>query len=126
MPLDIKLMEGHPRIEEVRNQAAIKRGPVVYCIESPDLPEDTGILDVYLPVNSRLAAEHQPELLGGITTIRGNVALRKDKKEGMYRTLDKPEWAIVETQFVPYYAWCNRGQSEMTVWMPIIWNRSER
>ena len=82
MPLDIKLMEGHPRIEEVRNQAAIKRGPVVYCIESPDLPEDTGILDVYLPVNSRLAAEHQPELLGGITTIRGNVALRKDKKKG--------------------------------------------
>ena len=53
MPMDIKLVEGHPRIEEVRNQAAIKRGPVVYCIESPDLPENTGILDVYLPVNAR-------------------------------------------------------------------------
>ena len=49
MPMDIKLLEGHPRIEEVRNQVAIKRGPVVYCIESPDLPEGTDILDVYLP-----------------------------------------------------------------------------
>ncbi len=27
MPMDIKLIEGHPRIEEVRNQVAIKRGP---------------------------------------------------------------------------------------------------
>lgn len=41
MPMDIKLIEGHPRIEEVRNQVAIKRGPVVYCVESPDLPEGT-------------------------------------------------------------------------------------
>ncbi|MDE2953287.1 MAG: glycoside hydrolase family 127 protein, partial [Gemmatimonadota bacterium] len=121
MPMDITLIEGHPRIEETRNQAAIKRGPVVYCIESPDLPENTGILDVYLPVPSDLKAEYQPELLGGLTTISGKVALRRDKKEGMYRTLVKPEWETIQAQFVPYYSWCNRGQSEMTVWMPIVW-----
>ncbi len=121
MPMDIALIEGHPRIEETRNQVAIKRGPVVYCIESPDLPENTGILDVYLPVPSDLKAEYQPELLGGLTTISGNVALRRDLKEGMYRTLVKPEWETIQTQFVPYYSWCNRGQSEMTVWMPIVW-----
>ena len=121
MPMDITLIEGHPRIEETRNQVAIKRGPVVYCIESPDLPKNTDILDVYLPVPSDLKAEYQPEFLGGLTTISGNVALRKDKKEGMYRTLVKPEWETIQTQFVPYYSWCNRGQSEMTVWMPIVW-----
>jgi DUF1680 family protein len=120
IPMDIKLIEGHPRIEEVRNQAAIKRGPVVYCIESPDLPDGTGILDVYLPLNSKLKAAYQSELLGGVTTIQGQVALRQDKHEGMYRTLDKPEWKTVDAQFVPYYSWCNRGQSEMTVWMPIV------
>ena len=53
--------------------------------------------------------------------ISGNVALRRDQKEGMYRTLVKPEWETIQTQFVPYYSWCNRGQSEMTVWMPILW-----
>jgi len=64
IPMDIKLLEGHPRIEEVRNQVAIKRGPVVYCVESPDLPEDAGILDVYLPENSELVAKHRPDFLG--------------------------------------------------------------
>jgi DUF1680 family protein len=61
MPMKIQLIEGHPRIEEVRNQVAIKRGPVVYCIESADLPGGTDILDVYLPGDSELQAEYQQE-----------------------------------------------------------------
>jgi DUF1680 family protein len=122
IPLNIKLLEGHPRIEEVRNQVAIKRGPVVYCVESPDLPEGTSVLDVYLPESSKLEAQYRPDFLGGLTTIQGAVLLRTDKKNGMYRSLDLPRWTKVTTQFVPYYAWSNRGEAEMTVWLPIIWN----
>ncbi len=121
MPMEAKLLVGHPRIEEVRNQAAIKRGPVVYCIESPDLPEGTDILDVYLPADIELSAHNDPEFLGGLTTLSGNVLLHADKKDAMYRTLEKPDWKSVQTRFVPYYAWSNRGKSEMTVWLPIVW-----
>jgi len=121
MPLETRLLTGHPLIEEVRNQAAIKRGPVVYCIETPDLPENTDILNVYLPSNIELEAVNQPNFLGGVTTLRGKVLLRDDQREAMYATLKRPAWKEVETQFVPYFAWCNRGISEMTVWMPIIW-----
>ena len=37
-PMPPKLMGGHPHIEETRNHAAVMRGPVVYCLESVDLP----------------------------------------------------------------------------------------
>lgn len=121
LPLDVKLLEGHPRIEEVRNQVAIKRGPVVYCVESPDLPEGADILDVYLPERSKLKAQYRPEFLGGMATIHGDVLLRIDDKRGMYRALDRPQWKPATTQFVPYYAWSNRGESEMSVWLPIVW-----
>lgn len=121
LPLDVKLLEGHPRIEEVRNQVAVKRGPVVYCVETPDLPKGTDILDVYLPERSKLKAQHHPDFLGGMTTIHGDVLLRTDKQDGMYRTLDRPRWKPARVQFVPYYAWSNRGESEMTVWLPIVW-----
>lgn len=122
MPMEVTLVEGHPLIEEVRNQVAIKRGPVVYCIESPDLPEETPILNVYIPGNSELAAVHHKDLLGGVTTIKGEVLVRTDKpKEGMYRTVSKPQWQSHQTQFVPYYAWSNRGEAEMTVFMPVVW-----
>lgn len=79
------------------------------------------ILDLYFPERSKLQAQHRPDFLGGLTTIHGDVLLRCDRKEGMYRTLDRPEWKRLKTQFVPYYAWCNRGTSEMTVWVPIVW-----
>ncbi len=121
MPMQVKLVQGNPLIEEVRNQVAVKRGPVVYCVESPDLPEDTRILDVYLPEDSKLTAKYQPGFLGGVATISGRVMLRKDKEDGMYTTLNKPEWEPYHLQLVPYFSWANRGKSEMTVWMPIMW-----
>jgi len=121
MPMKVRLLGGHPRIEEVRNQAAIKRGPVVYCVESPDLPDGTDILDVYLPSDIELAAEYEPDFLGGMTTLSGKVLLRGDQKAAMYATLKQPDWKEIETRFVPYYAWSNRGEAEMTVWMPIVW-----
>ena len=85
------------------------------------MKDNTVILDVYLPADIELKAQQEPGLLGGVTTLTGNVLLREDQKEAMYRPMDKPDWKAVTTKFVPYYAWCNRGQSEMTVWMPIIW-----
>lgn len=121
MPMDVKLMEGNPLIEEVRNQVAVKRGPVVYCIESPDLPQETSILDVYLPSSSNLVAKYNPDLLGGIATVRADMKIRKDKSNTMYHSLSKPQWETVNTQFIPYYAWANRGKAEMTVWVPFMW-----
>jgi uncharacterized protein len=121
IPMEVQLLEGHPLIEEVRNQAAIKRGPVVYCIETPDLPEDTGILDVYLSSNVELTSQYRPDFLGGIETISGEVLIRSDVHDGMYRVMNKPEWKSVDMTFVPYFAWSNRGEAEMTVWIPIVW-----
>jgi uncharacterized protein len=121
MPMDIQIIEGHPRIEEVRNQIAVKRGPIVYCIESPDLPKNTSILDVYFNKNAKIEAKHQPDFLGGVTTLQGEFLIRKDKSETMYRTVKKPDFESYKTQLVPYFAWSNRGQAEMTVFMPVVW-----
>jgi len=121
IPIEAKLMVGHPLIEETRNQAAIKRGPVVYCMETPDLPEGTSILDVYLPGDIKLKPSRDPELTDGCVTLKGQALLHRDQQTAMYTTLKKPEWKKINTQFVPYYAWSNRGTAEMTVWMPIVW-----
>ncbi|MDO6801980.1 glycoside hydrolase family 127 protein [Wenyingzhuangia sp. 1_MG-2023] len=121
MPMDIKLLEGNPLIEEVRNQAAVKRGPVVYCVESPDLPKNTDIFNVYLPIKSNLKATYQSDFLGGITTINGDLKLRKNNKEGMYSEISQPTWETKNIQLVPYFAWANRGVAEMSVWLPVMW-----
>ena len=123
MPMTVDFVEGHPRIEEVRNQVAIQRGPVVYCMESPDLPEDTNILEVYIQGNAPLKANYRPGFLGGVTAIEGEILIRKDKSPGMYRKVTKPNFKTHQTQFVPYFSWSNRGQAEMTVFMPVVWDK---
>ena len=120
-PMNIHLVEGHPRIEEVRNQVAVKRGPIVYCVETPDLPKNTKILDVYIDGKTPLKAIHQPDFLGGISTIEGDLLLRSDERTDMYQTVQEPQWKNHPTQLVPYFAWSNRGMAEMTVFMPVVW-----
>ncbi len=34
LPMEPQLVEAHPLVEETRNQIAVKRGPLVYCLES--------------------------------------------------------------------------------------------
>ena len=121
MPMEATFIEGHPRIEEVRNQVAVKRGPVVYCVESPDIPEKSSILDVYISGDSQLTAQHKTDFLGGITTIDVDLKIRQDNPDQMYNAISKPNWQNVTTQLVPYFAWSNRGTAEMTVFMPVVW-----
>ncbi|MDO6604578.1 glycoside hydrolase family 127 protein [Arenibacter palladensis] len=123
MPMETKFVEGHPRIEEVRNQVAVKRGPVVYCIESADLPSQTDITSVYLSSNKMLVPTNRPDFLGGVTTLEGEILIRKDKLEGMYREVSAPIFEKYKTNLIPYYAWSNRGQGEMTVFLPVIWGQ---
>lgn len=123
MPMKITLIEGHNRIEEVRNQVAVKRGPIVYCIETPDLPKNISILDVFINLNTKLEPEYKANFLGGVTVINTELQLRKDKTNNeMYQTVENPSFEAHKTQLVPYYTWSNRGQAEMTVFIPVIWN----
>ncbi|WP_428982883.1 hypothetical protein [Paraglaciecola aquimarina] len=121
IPMEATFIEGHQRIEEVRNQVAIKRGPVVYCIETPDLPDDVSVLDVYVKGDSELAVDYQPDFLGGTAIITADTYLRSREQGAMYTAVKKPDWQETRTKFVPYYAWSNRGTAEMTVFVPVVW-----
>ena len=40
-------------------------------------------------------------------------------KESLYKEVSKQAPATVPVRLVPYYAWGNRGHSEMSVWLPV-------
>lgn len=121
LPMSVALVEGHPRIEEVRNQVAVRRGPIVYAVESPDLPKGTSILDVYISGKTKFDVKYQSDFLGGLTTLKANILIREDEGDGMYRQVVKPKFKSHKATFIPYYAWSNRGTAEMTVFMPVLW-----
>jgi hypothetical protein len=116
-----RLIEAHPKAEQLRGQAAVMRGPIVYCLESPDLPEGVQVSEVVILRNARLTARFVPELLGGVTVLEGEARRlpQGDWSGRLYRPLPKARPEKVNIRLIPYYAWANRGLSQMTVWMPL-------
>lgn len=120
LPLTVRLLESHPLVEETRNQIAVQCGPIVYCLESKDLDPGTRILDVAIPPSIELTPHFEPRLLGGVVTLSGKIQadVPGEWKDDLYREVRQPTSRTVPIKLIPYYAWGNRGASEMTVWLP--------
>lgn len=121
LPLRVRLLVGHPRIEAVRNQVAVMRGPIVYCLESSDLPDGVPVHAVHLPRDIALTPRHVPALLGGVTVLAGDAEHfpANGWGEHLYGEWRPGPRSRLPVTFIPYYAWSNRGVSAMTVWLPL-------
>lgn len=120
LPMPAQLIESNPLVEETRNQLAVQRGPIVYCLESPDLPDGVRVQDVTIPANTKLEARFDATLLGGVGIVEAKTVARPtgDWNGKLYRPRQLTEGRPIAARFIPYYAWSNRGPSEMSVWLP--------
>jgi DUF1680 family protein len=124
LPMPVREMEANPLVEEDLNQVAVQRGPVVYCLESPDLPPGVKISDVFLPSDMKLAARYDQWLLDGVVVLEGQVLARTNINwtGQLYREHRTDEFTPIRVKFIPYSVWQNRGASEMSVWLPLAGN----
>ncbi len=121
LPLEVRLVEAHPLVEEVRNHVAIMRGPVVYCLESADLRKGVGIGDVMIPQDIALEPRAGRGVLAGLTVLEGTAGAlpRSDWSGRLYRERSSAPLRETQVRLIPYFAWDNREPSDMTVWMPV-------
>jgi DUF1680 family protein len=121
LPMEPVLVEAHPLVEEARNQVAVRRGPIVFCLESLDLPNGVALQDVVLPANIMWKPTFDANLLGGVVVLDGRAAVRPAQPWGreLYRERRSAAATPVDVRLIPYYAWANRGPSEMSVWLPL-------
>jgi DUF1680 family protein len=119
-PMPARLLESNPSVEETLNQVAVQRGPIVYCLESADLPVRARILDVSLPQNAPLQPRFESvrgERIAALET-KGFVRARVPEHP-LYSDRKPARLSAVPLHFIPYFAWGNRGEGEMTVWLPL-------
>jgi DUF1680 family protein len=119
IPMSTQLVEANPLVEETLGQVALKRGPVVYCLESADLPVGMRVMDIAVPDDVKFLARYDQRMLGGVVTLDGTL-LAKPKQDWsgqLYREVKLVEPRPVKVRLVPYFAWANRGPGEMSVWL---------
>ncbi|TYP78925.1 glycoside hydrolase family 127 protein [Paenibacillus methanolicus] len=116
LTMTIKRMYAHPNVRVNAGKVALQRGPIVYCLEEAD--NGAVLPDIALPEQAPLEARFRPDILGGITVITGEA--RRSSALGWEETLygeTKRADVVFPIQAVPYFAWANRGEGEMQVWI---------
>jgi hypothetical protein len=109
LPMPIRKIIANGKVKADRDKIALQRGPLVYCAEGVD-NLDGKTLNLFLEKGSELTTEFVPGLLNGVQIIKGEAKGTFQLKERTVEIKRQPFLAI------PYFAWANRGKSEMTVW----------
>jgi DUF1680 family protein len=118
------MITADPLVEHTRNQVAVMRGPVVYCLESIDVPQGVRLDDICLPADAKWKIQHERDLLGGVTVLKTTAVVidRSVTKDiGSYRQVENVQPRRIDITMIPYYAWNNRQEPKMAVWLPVRW-----
>jgi len=120
IPMPVRLMAANPNVEEDVNQLAVQRGPVVYCLESPDLPPGVKLADVFIPTDGQWIMRYDQHLLDGVVVLQGNLLARPPQAWSgkLYQEYLPADLKPFKARLIPYSVWQNRGPSEMSVWLP--------
>jgi uncharacterized protein len=114
LPLQPERIWANPAVTDDLGRVALRRGPLVYCLEGVDHPVPVAALS--LPRNSGFDTEPDEDL--GIEAILsdGFADRAPAGDQSLYRS-SPPEQQPTRLRAVPYFAWANRGQSTMEVWI---------
>ncbi|MHA4742393.1 glycoside hydrolase family 127 protein [Dyadobacter sp. MSC1_007] len=93
LDMPVRKVVSNENIKSNAGKVAIERGPVLYCAEGHD--NGGKALTISMSGTQDFTPVFQKEMLGGINVL-------KSKEENV--------------TLIPYYAWANRGASEMTIW----------
>jgi uncharacterized protein len=98
-----RLIAGRDRVADEKGKLVLMRGPVVYCLESPDNPQ-VDLFSLSLAASAKFV-EARSDALGGMVRLTGSA-------------WDATKNTATPVTAVPYHLWANRGRSTMRIWIP--------
>ena len=104
LPMEIHKIKSHDNVTENKNKIALERGPIVYCIESCD--NQSNIFLSAIEDTSKISVINYTINKNELKALEING--KQSSIEDIYKT---------KLTAIPYYAWANRGISQMAVWL---------
>ena len=110
LPMPIRRVLSHEKVEENAGRVALERGPLVYCAEWVD--NNGYVSNIILQDDASLASQFRENLIHGVMRLHGKTAAFKYDKDGK-----TPLMVTQSFTAIPYYAWAHRGAGQMAVWI---------
>ncbi len=107
-------MQANANVEQDRGMVCVKRGPVIYCAEGVD--NSVKLDNYYVDTTKSVVEEFNPDILGGVVTLKVPAVVREQKDQLYYELVEKEQSATLN--MIPYYTWANRDECDMSVWFP--------
>ena len=104
------LVEADPRVYIDCGKVAVQRGPIVYCMEGADNGEN--IRDIRIDKYTDFKEIYDSNLDDITIEVK---AYRRLKGSALYSKFTS-EREKITARLIPYYAFANRGETEMHVW----------
>ena len=114
LPMHARRVYADTRVRADLGKVAVMRGPMVYCMEQVD--NGPVVEALCLPRDSALTETVRPDKLGGIVEITAPGKRMVSADDALYSD-QAPALEDATLTFIPYYAWANRGENEMTVYV---------
>lgn len=111
LDMEPRIVTANEKVEADKGRIAIEKGPIVYCAEWPD-NEGFSVRRILMPKKVEMTVESRPDLLYGLDMIHTDAQALSYDENGKLVVKD------VKLSLIPYYAWCQRGSGEMSVWLP--------
>lgn len=128
LPVQVRLTVANSMVEETENHVAVERGPLVYCMESPDAAVSS-LDDLILPADAEFETETYQIEGRTVTALRAKFwSLKREAydRKALYQTLRFCGKRQETVRLIPYFAWDNRGMGEMRIWFPVDWAGREK
>jgi uncharacterized protein len=118
-----RLLKANPAVAEDRGRVAFQRGPVVFCMEHIDQPDQSvgmNLAGYSVQNGGQTTAHFEPTLLDGVMVLSHPATVSKTTDVGLYfpASTPKPPESPTTIKLIPYYAWANRTPAAMQVWIP--------
>ena len=104
----------HPAVRQDAGCVAFTYGPLVYCFEGADHPEPLCALRAGREAPQM--GDYDPALLGGVRPMTLAGSRLRPAEDALYTT-QAPQAEAILLHGVPYYAWANRGEHDLRVWL---------
>lgn len=111
-----------PMVRADAGRVAIKKGPVVYCLEETD--NGANLAGVFVDTSRPPVETWEPDLLGGVVSVsvQGKRLTAGTQQERKLYVTERPQLEDISLKAVPYARWCNRTPGEMTVWIKELYH----
>ncbi len=118
LDMSTKFLRSNNRVSADYGKVAVQRGPIVYAAEAAD--NDAPLWLNKIETTKQPTYQFEPDLLNGV----GTVTLTADRP--LLDPTEAPLYTLLEqsstdqktaVKLIPYYAWANRADGQMMVWL---------